>query len=386
MNVYRFRSMDNLLGEHQELKKQEIYFAGPEDQNDPMEGLRDIVWCGDKIVWENFFKHYVFCLYATYFQYLAAGPFMQLTVDNIPMLKRWDKLPSPAQSMFNEIWEKFVNLPKIPKFIESLAHTNREIRYRELKRYLKTMHFALLDVIEEVYVANGHISPPTILHPNEDLSTVGERLESMLAAMTQLEADQDQETFNAVLGAAEGMDYRTRLELQLNNVIPEGMLWTNFQFVFCDFHDIYLKETEKLLWFNWRTACFTQDYHNSSVWSSYGYKHKGACLIFESTKTDGSHQLKSAEGAKQDIPASKFRKVVYGGKPNTVDFFRSIGRATVEQVRELWYTDEEGNFSECAAHLPRDGEIDNDDTITWPERYWDNFYHDITSKTKNWNY
>ena len=50
MRVYRFRTMDNLLGEHQELKKQEIYFANPEQLNDPMEGLRDIFWRGDKIV------------------------------------------------------------------------------------------------------------------------------------------------------------------------------------------------------------------------------------------------------------------------------------------------------------------------------------------------
>ena len=57
---FRFRSIDALLGKFQELEKQTIYFASPEELNDPMEGLRDIVWDGDKIVWTNFFKHYVF--------------------------------------------------------------------------------------------------------------------------------------------------------------------------------------------------------------------------------------------------------------------------------------------------------------------------------------
>ena len=46
---YRFRSIDTLLGKHSELEKQTIYFASPDDLNDPMEGLRNIVWNGDRI-------------------------------------------------------------------------------------------------------------------------------------------------------------------------------------------------------------------------------------------------------------------------------------------------------------------------------------------------
>ena len=59
---FRFRTIDALLGQFQELKEQTIYFASPDELNDPMEGLRDIVWNGDQIVWTNFFKHYIFCL------------------------------------------------------------------------------------------------------------------------------------------------------------------------------------------------------------------------------------------------------------------------------------------------------------------------------------
>lgn len=53
---------------------------------------------------------------------------------------------------------------------------------------------------------------------------------------------------------------------------------------------------------------------------------------------------------------------------------------------KLWYTDAEGNVSECAAHIPRDSEIDNDGTIAWRKSYWDSFYRDITTKTKDWKY
>ena len=53
---FRFRSADALLEKYQELENQTIYFASPEELNDPMEGFRDIVWTGDKVVWTNFFN------------------------------------------------------------------------------------------------------------------------------------------------------------------------------------------------------------------------------------------------------------------------------------------------------------------------------------------
>ena len=67
MEVYRFRSIDRLLGEDQELEKKTIYFASPDQLNDPMEGYRDIVWRGDEIVWTNLFTHYVYCLHTSFF-------------------------------------------------------------------------------------------------------------------------------------------------------------------------------------------------------------------------------------------------------------------------------------------------------------------------------
>ena len=52
--VYRFRTFERLLGPSQELARQEIYFASPQELNDPMEGLRPIVWRGDTMVDTDF--------------------------------------------------------------------------------------------------------------------------------------------------------------------------------------------------------------------------------------------------------------------------------------------------------------------------------------------
>lgn len=60
--LYRFRSAEALLGERKELENQEIYFAAPDQLNDPVEGYKDIFWFGDAIVWKNLLKHYLLCL------------------------------------------------------------------------------------------------------------------------------------------------------------------------------------------------------------------------------------------------------------------------------------------------------------------------------------
>ena len=64
--IYRFRTVDALIGARQELARQEIYLALPEELNDPMEGRVNLVFAGDEIIWLNFLSHYVRSLvYAT---------------------------------------------------------------------------------------------------------------------------------------------------------------------------------------------------------------------------------------------------------------------------------------------------------------------------------
>ena len=61
-SFYRYRSIKSLLGEHKELESQTIYFAGPDELNDPMEGFQDVFWEGDYVLWKNLIRHYVLCL------------------------------------------------------------------------------------------------------------------------------------------------------------------------------------------------------------------------------------------------------------------------------------------------------------------------------------
>jgi hypothetical protein len=47
-HLYRFRPIERLLAKN-ELQNQEVFFAKPENLNDPMEGFRDVFWKGDEM-------------------------------------------------------------------------------------------------------------------------------------------------------------------------------------------------------------------------------------------------------------------------------------------------------------------------------------------------
>ena len=374
---YRFRSMKYLLDkEYQELEKQTIYFASPEELNDPMEGFRDIVWTGDKIVWTNFFKNYVCCLHLSYYQLRTDEDSIQL--DDLPILVRWDKLPTPQKDLFDDIWRRFLNVPNIREIIDALANTKRKIRYQELGYYLRAIHLVLYVEVVKSYIAHQLVSE------SEGPRSSPALLKLILNSIKQDEQVRSEKERNTISLERERMDENERVIQQYNNrTIPMGISEQNNQLVVFDFPKVYLKELERLLWPKWYTACFVKSYHNSSVWGNYGDNHKGACLIFEAAGTDKLNRLKLNHITdKRPRTMIRFRKVSYADKAKAVDFFRSIGGLRVPVLIKLWYTDPDDNRSECADHIGPDG----DKKDSWRKSYWENFYRDITMKTRDWEY
>ena len=386
--LYRFRSIEALLDKYQELEKQAIYFASPDELNDPMEGFRDIVWRGDRIVWTNFFKHFIYCLHESYSQLIRTRDSKKLDVDNIPILGCWDKIPSSeARKLFNAAWHRFLNLPNIPEIIEALANTNRKIRYRELECYLRAIQYGFLPQILGSSFASELVSESGKQEQTKVRSYYQEIVERIPILITRRDCAESEEEFDITFRKIEELNNNDRIIQQLNILNSTGKLWNERQLMILEFPKIYLSEIEKLLWHGWYTACFVGDYHNSSMWAHYGDKHEGACLIIESGHIGTLIALQlyrmADEGKRPTMPRTivPFFRVDYANKPAEVDFFLSIGMITAEEVMKLWYTDEDGNVSKCAARLQ-----DDNGTFNWRDTYWHNFYRDITAKTKDWKY
>ena len=391
--VYRFRSTNRLLDDTSgELEQQTIFFASPEQLNDPMEGFRDIVWHGDSIVWTNLFKHYLYCLHRAYIDVKMFGDDFAFNIDHIPVRGRWDEPPTPQMGdLFSEIWERFCEGHRLSDLIEKIATMRHHVRYNELLFYLDSVHLAALASIKEVHVDHG-LSPET-----ERPQGRSQVATSILPASDFFElipqAEAQVENFSdAMFSIVYQMSVQRRLSSKYNlRNARAGTFESNRQLLLFDFPTIYLEQLGKLLWPQWYTACFAKGYHDSSSWANYGNHHKGVCLIFEASDTEDASSLSlkrvtgsssGRQGGSRDhwsFAPMTFRDVSYSDKPGEIDFFRNISTLPIKAIMDLWYTDEHGNTSECASHI-------GPDMDSWQKRHWDDYERDLSIKTRNWEH
>ena len=393
--AYRFRSSKYLLCEpYSELERQTIYCSSPEELNDPMEGFRDIVWCGDSIVWANLLKHYVFCLHQAYLLFKVIGQDERLGSEHIPILGRWDDLPTPQlYELFDETWKKSQDELGLSGFCDRMESEKRKVRRDELLLYLRYIHLEVFSRIQRVWVENG-------LAPEEEFTqlasilrepkpTANELLELATLAEANIESFSELMSFTS-RQVSEGQ--RLSHEYHLRDALSET-LKGNQQFLLIDFPRLYVERLDKLLYPEWYAACFSKSFHNSSMWSHYGDGHKGVCLIFDTSDTTDGSSLDIYRPPRNRVnsggPSIEEREhslmplsdISYSARPVTIDFFRNIGVLPLPSLMSLWYTDEGGTVSGCADHFTTKNGEDS-----WRKRHWEDFLSDITSKSKDWEY
>ena len=391
-DIYRFRSTASLLGaEFAELERQTIFCAAPEDLNDPMEGFRDIVWTGDQIVWTNLFKDYVNCLYWSYQSMLVMGEDILFEPAHVRYAPPWNSAPTPkADDLFNAIWTDVREQVQISQLALQISSSGRRARRAEITTYIRGIHISVLQAIRRHFIENG-LMPAGGQPVSESGPSDSTRLVDIF---DQAQWSDNQELCDALFSYMDSIMVENALIYSYNHRFDgPGIAQENKLFLVHHFPNYYVEQLEQLLWPNWYTACFTKDFHNSSMWGHYGDKHRGACLIFESDDTDdgASLTLNHITGARGDRDGNSeaiwsfqpipMRDVLYREKPGEVDFFKSIGKLTERDLLELWYTGEDGNLSECAGHLDS-----GDNREAWRKRYWDTFQRDIAFKTKDWEY
>ncbi len=351
---YKFRSMDSLLGEKNELETQTIYFASADELNDPLEGVRDIVWYGDKIVWKNLFKHYAISLHE--FMLGLREGVVDFGTDSIPI---WHLQATPqAEEWREQIWISISDVARVNTIIEAIANMNRKIRYTELRYYFTCIFGIVLGQILKSHVAHGIILEPI---ERADDSSATRIIEGLLSLIRRIKDDES------------GLD-DVLLSVENTRNIEEIIGRYNYSTSptsdpsFSNFPAMYVERLERLLWPKWYTACFTTSFYNSSLWGHYADGHKGVCLIFHAAETERPDRK------------IHFHVVNYVDRLPEVDFFRSIGAAGIvplNLVRKLWYTDENGTISECA---PQGHEN------AWKQTLWERFIRTVTTKTKDWQY
>ena len=392
--VYRFRDMKQLLEKYCELDRQSVYFASPEQMNDPMEGVRDIVWSGDRIVWTNLFKHYFFCLNYALVDFKVLSNSHELKPEFIPVMGAWDRKQSlQMKEMIETVWNRVYDEFRLSLLFENLEKFERKVRIGEIQLYLYLGHFPMIAKIQEAHIDCG------IASEKERIQCQHVPLNSLLKDNTffeilhQLESEHDdfsEKWFFELKLVSESQRLRLKYNLPRHGT---EIFEQNKHFLLLDFTDAYVEQLSRLLWPNWYGACFAKSHYNSSVWSHYADGHKGACLIFETKESSSGSYL---ELSRPEISRSHpddfseenrryspmfFHDIDYRDKAISIDFFRRLGRLPLPTLIDVWYTDEEGTNSESSSHFSTQSK----ETV-WMREYWNDFIRDICIKNTDWKY
>ncbi|MEB9971524.1 hypothetical protein P4K82_07965 [Bacillus cereus] len=152
--MYRFRSIQSLLGQYKELENQEIYFANVESLNDPLEGKREYFWSGDNIVWTNLYKQYINCLVHVLL-ISKINPDEELEDKDILIFTRKENHSEIFQTHINEIYTRILNNEYINNHLQFLSQKTEETHQNELYVFLKTLHYIALEEIINVQTKFG---------------------------------------------------------------------------------------------------------------------------------------------------------------------------------------------------------------------------------------
>lgn len=377
--VFRFRSFEKLLGRN-ELRDQHIYFASIEQLNDPMEGFLNLVWQGDRIVWQNLFRQYLLCLDRLVGLLAIGGRDFEVSVHDLDVFSGIDDLPTEAyKNRLSRLYSIFFSNTQVDGLIGFLG-TGRRIRRSELLFYLSLVHEWATQLATASWkkqeATDAEVPLPRLLN------------DGLIETLKHLESESD-EVASFLFDLASNM----RNESALIASYSAKVSGNDGRLALLNFPSLYLERLEALCYPPWYTACFMGNCSDAAVWGHYGDSHKGVCLKFKTTTQEngrvglvlGNHIKGYAMAKEQEtrkIRGEQFlplKKIEYVGEYPEVQFFRSIGRLSWPRVQKTWFSDEKGARSSVAHDVQAN-------TEEWRRQHWEMFSRTSCTKLKAWEY
>ena len=280
MVFYRFRPTDALLDKFQELERQEIYFAPPKELNDPLEGFKDLVWSGDRILWENLLRHYLLCLTHAVMAALINGPdhtFAEMEELSFSRMSHRRRHPN-TERRHRRICEDFFKHEDAAASAQLLAARGSPIRRDELTTYLRLLHLDALNVVlnraeEEEFIPARPMDDPVRSASLKPIP-VGAIIEALKGH--EREHPDKPDIAEVISSSYEVRAIQQELISEYNGVsLKLGVAW---KALISEFPRRHVRALEQLLYRDWYTACFVTDPTDASLWGTYGNKHQGVCL------------------------------------------------------------------------------------------------------------
>lgn len=367
--IYRYRTINNLIGEFNELENQEIYFAEYNDLNDPMEGQVSLKWNGDEIAWNGLFSQYLLSLEISFSQYLM-GCEMEMITD-IKIYANENSLPTEMyKSHFRKIKDDFFSNGFIKKLISILYETDVHLCESELITILHIIHHLALNSIINVFHDERMMDDGYFEFAKK--FTIGESLGSKeLCAIEQILSN-DSEERNIIFDIAFSAFNQFRLMLPHEKDLKINKKKLMWFYLTAEFPKSYALKIQKLIHPEFFVTCFSKDCLNSLMWSYYADSHKGVCLIYEVPLINEEERI-LLKFKNEPEKYLSFQTIQYNNDYIEFNFFEMLGRLTGEQLN-AWLADDRNNKSICYKKI-------YDDKERWRKNYWEAFNCRLLSKS-----
>ncbi|MBR5273224.1 MAG: DUF2971 domain-containing protein [Clostridia bacterium] len=367
--LYRFRTIDKLIGEkYKELKDQYFFFASPSTLNDPLEGYVDFYWKADNIAWLGLFKNYVWQVYRTLKSAILQCPLddmkkMYFTRTEIHLKET--QLPQIRK----EIEDRFSNEPIISEISTILGESEKEINQPVLHLVLSLIHLLALFHANKWFESKGiqvfhttdWLIKKTTLIKSTQYKKIVEIVKGILANEKEAESililDQNIR-FDAVT--------------KIGNIPKEAEI---SEYILFDFPEHYTKHVVNLAYENWQTVCFNRSYSDPKMWSHYANNHTGVCLMFEFNSAE-CVQLEALNSLSGDKTKRLYIKPVdYTSPPLRINFFLTLGNLWGDERTHWFYRD--NDKSTILNSILKNVE-------KWRDEYWSNFEKRFLHKGSAW--
>ena len=380
--AYRFRNVKNLLCK-KELENSEIYFAAPEQLNDPLEGHINVYWQGDEVIWRNLFRHYLNCvLYAL--ELFADAEQKQGAVE-WKFLHIRDPLLNGVRREHVQFRERVFGHEVIGTYIERIVRTTRRVGPYELTAHLEAIHSF---VIYHSFIWYGEPKDAETRAKVPDFSSAVQqtvdRARRSMQIMDQLEADcgddfeKREEQYKLLMLATEESNV---LNYRQNTVEVQNR---NHAFVFTDFCRAYVLNLRTLMYPRWFAACFMESCSGEAMWAYYADSHAGVCLKYKTLLDSAdrpSLRINMPVGFNGDIIFSylnlQFLPVTYEAAHLEQNFFDTLHAVTIPVLNHQWMYGDQGRRSKCV----RQSAVEESD---WRTAYWQDARYSTSTKTRAW--
>jgi hypothetical protein len=390
--LYRYRPIEAALDGFRELEEQHIYFSTPDELNDPIEGFKDLFWCGDAIAWRNLLRHYVLCFLQTTYYCFFAGPEFNPDLVNLYVFSVPETLPeAPIREVYGRVVAEFLEEPSVIRFLELMSTRTTPVRRGELTGYLRALHGFALQIVLKDLQQRGLLAQKEAGPGVASLETARMNAIRMMEGVTQIASEEypPEKISEALFSASEAAVEQLLLISAANSADWQRM--RPIAFFAQRFPTKYVGALDRLVHRDWYVACFARTPTDHSMWSTYAGGHRGICLVFKPDKTtEGYPQLvleriTGMGGSKKADPEYYRSEVPHVVQPvrytpqyPAIDFFQSLGAISQSHVDRFWYAGGE-SFSKCREAI-------HSDLGAWRKDYWKRFEESAMYKTPEWKH